>query len=73
MLHVPKNEHGLQRVTAWVKIILDVRDLTSCHTPLSKQRANDIGILTVYGLQGVTGSHKSIGLVSVFVGLSHDS
>ena len=43
-----KNEHGLQSVTTWVKTILGVRDLTSCHTPLSKQRANDIGIHTVH-------------------------
>ena len=38
---MPKNEYGLQSVTAWVKTILGVRDLTSCHTPLSKQRANN--------------------------------
>jgi Zn-finger protein len=41
---MPKNEHGLQSVTTWVKTILGVRDLTSCHTLLSKQRANNIGI-----------------------------
>ena len=45
---MPKNEHGLQSVTTWVKTILGVRDLTSCHTPLSKQRANNIGIHTVH-------------------------
>ena len=27
------------RVTTWVKTILGVRGLTSCHTPLSEQRA----------------------------------
>ena len=43
---MPKNEHRLQSVTVWVKTILGVvRDLTSCHTSLSKQRANNIGIL----------------------------
>ena len=45
---MPKNEHGLQSVTTWVKTILGVRDLTSCHTPLSKQQANNIGIHTVH-------------------------
>ena len=45
---MPKNEHGLQSVTTWVKNILGVRDLTSCHTPLSEQRANNIGIHTVH-------------------------
>ena len=42
------NEHGLQSVMTWVKTILGVRDLTSCHTPLSEQRANNIGIHTVH-------------------------
>jgi hypothetical protein len=32
----------------WVKTKLGVRDLTSCHTPLSKQQANNIGIHTVH-------------------------
>ena len=40
-----KKKIGLQSVTAWIKTILCVRDLTSCHTPISKQRANNIGIL----------------------------
>ena len=48
MLLVPKNEHGLQSVAARVKTLLGVRDRTSCHTPLSKQRAHNIGIHMVH-------------------------
>ena len=57
---VPKNEQRLQSDTAWFKTILGVRDLTSCHTPLGKQRANKIGIHMVGTTPTATDSQHAV-------------